>query len=133
MGPWKRDSGRKTFCEKESRCLHDNWWEWKNYSHTKGAKDEEELIHFANPLCVQDSETCGSYSGCSRKRRGEKEIWKIWDPGYTVTKEKKEVLEWQQQTKIGPSRKQQEDRRLWAEVSRKKKLVDYLIFQHLKD
>lgn len=45
-----------------------------HYNHTEGANDEKELIHFANPLCVQDSETPESYPGCSRKRKKKRKM-----------------------------------------------------------
>lgn len=34
-------------------------------NNTEGANDVRELILFAKALCVQDSDTPGSYSGCS--------------------------------------------------------------------
>ena len=40
----------------------------RRYSNIEGANDVRQLILFAKALCVQDSDTPGSDSGCSSKR-----------------------------------------------------------------
>ena len=40
----------------------------RRYNSIEGANDVREPFLFAKALCVQDSDTPGSYSGCSSKR-----------------------------------------------------------------
>lgn len=125
----------KTFCEKESRCLAGNCREWKKLQPHRGSKWWERADSLCkSPVCAGLRDTWELPRMLQKKWKKKKnERFEILDRGYLTKKGSPRMTVSGKQKSVHLERSKRREGSGRRESPEKKKLVDYLMFEHLEE